>query len=48
MRKVTTLSEGDGKILVRYLQAQGIEVVLRAEASGSEHGLWVVDEEQKR
>lgn len=45
MRKITTLSEGDSKILVRYLQAQGIEVVLRADASGAKHELWVVDEE---
>ena len=45
MRKITTLSEGDGKILVRYLQAQGIEVMLRADASGAGHELWVVDEE---
>ena len=45
MRKVTTLNEGDGKILVRYLQAQGIEVVLRSDASGTAHELWVVDEE---
>ena len=46
MRKITTLSEGDGKILVRYLHAQGIEVVLRAGAGGAEHELWVVDEER--
>ena len=45
MRKITTLSEGDGKILVRYLQAQGIEVMLRADTSGAGHELWVVDEE---
>ena len=45
MRKVTTLSEGDGKILARHLQAQGIEVVLRAAASGADFELWVVDEE---
>ena len=45
MRKVTTLSEGDGKILARYLQAQQIEVVLRAETSSTDFELWVVDEE---
>ena len=45
MRKVTTLSEGDGKVLARYLQAQQIEVVLRAETSGTDFELWVVDEE---
>ncbi len=45
MRKVTTLNEGDGKVLVRYLQAQGIETVLRTAASGAGFELWVVDEE---
>ena len=45
MRKVTTLSEGDGKVLARYLQAQQIEVVLRAETSSTDFELWVVDEE---
>ena len=45
MRKVTTLSGGDGKILARYLQAQQIEVVLRAETSSTDFELWVVDEE---
>lgn len=45
MRKITTLQEGDGKILARYLQAQGIEVVLRADVHGSDFELWVVDEE---
>ena len=45
VRKVAVLSEGDGKILVRYLQAQGIEVELRAEASEANVELWVVDEE---
>lgn len=45
LRKVTTLNEGDGKILVRYLQAQGIEAVLRATAHQVEVELWVVDEE---
>ena len=45
MRKVAVLNEGDGKILVRYLQAQGIEVELRAEASEANVELWVVEEE---
>lgn len=45
MRKVTTLNEGDGKILVRYLHTQGIEAVLRATAHGADVELWVVDEE---
>ena len=45
MRKITTLNEGDGKILVRYLQAQGIEVMLRADTSSADFELWVVDEE---
>ncbi len=39
------MNEGDGKILVRYLHAQGLEVVLRAETHGVDFELWVVDEE---
>ena len=45
MRKITILAHSDAQILERYLRAQQIEVVLRAETSSTDFELWVVDEE---